>query len=201
MPIKFDLYTNPEKEGVTTSRLHAKVITNGVVTTRNLSESINQKCTLTAADVRAVLAALNTELYNALSNGYIVHLEGIGRFSLSLKCAPDVNPEYVNASDISVKGIRFTPDKELSEMFETVQFEHEADDSRHSGNMELTEIIAKMDRYFAENQFMRRRDFEKLTGFNKSKAWRTLKVFVKDGTLKNVGTKEMPMYVKNQIKQ
>lgn len=201
MPIKFDLYTNPEKEGVTTSRLHAKVITNGVVTTRNLSECINQKCTLTAADVRAVLAALNTELYNALSNGYIVHLEGIGRFSLSLKCAPDVNPEYVNASDISVKGIRFTPDKELSEMFETVQFEHEADDSRHSGNMELTEIIAKMDRYFAENQFMRRRDFEKLTGFNKSKAWRTLKVFVEDGTLKNVGTKEMPMYVKNQIKQ
>ena len=201
MPIKFDLYTNPEKEGVTTSRLHAKVITNGVVTIRNLSESINQKCTLTAADVRAVLAALNTELYNALSNGYIVHLEGIGRFSLSLKCAPDVNPEYVNASDISVKGIRFTPDKELSEMFETVQFEHETDDSRHSGNMELTEIIAKMDRYFAENQFMRRRDFEKLTGFNKSKAWRTLKVFVEDGTLKNVGTKEMPMYVKNQIKQ
>lgn len=201
MPIKFDLYTNPEKEGVTTSRLHAKVITNGVVTTRNLSESINQKCTLTAADVRAVLAALNTELYNALSNGYIVHLEGIGRFSLSLKCAPDVNPEYVNTSDISVKGIRFTPDKELSEMFETVQFEHETDDSRHSGNMELTEIIAKMDRYFAENQFMRRRDFEKLTGFNKSKAWRTLKVFVEDGTLKNVGTKEMPMYVKNQIKQ
>ena len=171
------------------------------MTTRNLSESINQKCTLTAADVRAVLAALNTELYNALSNGYIVHLEGIGRFSLSLKCAPDVNPEYVNASDISVKGIRFTPDKELSEMFETVQFEHETDDSRHSGNMELTEIIAKMDRYFAENQFMRRRDFEKLTGFNKSKAWRTLKVFVEDGTLKNVGTKEMPMYVKNQIKQ
>lgn len=198
MPIKFDLYTNPEKEGVTTSRLHAKVITNGVVTTRNLSESINQKCTLTAADVRAVLAALNTELYNALSNGYIVHLEGIGRFSLSLKCAPDVNPEYVNASDISVKGIRFTPDKELSEMFETVQFEHETDDSRHSGNMELTEIIAKMDRYFAENQFMRRRDFEKLTGFNKSKAWRTLKVFVEDGTLKNVGTKEMPMYVRTK---
>ena len=201
MPIKFDLYTNPEKEGVTTSRLHAKVITNGVVTTRNLSESINQKCTLTVADVRAVLAALNTEMYNALSDGYIVHLEGIGRFSLSLKCAPDVNPEYVNAADIKVKGIHFTPDQELYEKFETVQFEHETDNSRHSGNMELEEVMVKMDIYYAENQFMRRRDFEKLTGFNKSKAWRTLKVFVEDGTLKNVGTKEMPMYVKNQIKQ
>ena len=197
MPIKFDLYTNPEKEGVTTSRLHAKVITNGVVTTRNLSESINQKCTLTAADVRAVLAALNTELYNALSNGYIVHLEGIGRFSLSLKCTPDVNPEYVSAGDIKVKGIRFTPDKELSEMFRTVQFEHETDDSRHSGNMELAEIMAKIDRYFSDNQFMRRVDFERLTGFNKSKSLRTLRGLVADGMLKNVGTKEMPMYIKN----
>lgn len=196
MPIKFDLYNNPEKDGVTTPKLHAKVITNGVVTTRNLSESINQKCTLTAADVRGVLTALNTELYNALSNGYIVHLEGIGRFSLSLKCAPDVNPEYVTASDISVKRIRFTPDKELSEMFETVQFEHETDDSRHSQNMEHEEIIAKMDRFFTENEFMRRRDFEKLTGFNKSKALRTLKALVGDGVLKNVGTKEMPMYIK-----
>lgn len=197
MPVKFDLYNNPEKEGVTTSKLHAKVITKGVVTTRNLSESINQKCTLTAADVRAVLAALNTELYNALSNGYSVHLEGIGRFSLSLKCASDVNPEHVTASDISVKGIRFTPDKELSDMFETVQFEHLTDDSRHSKNMEQEEILAKMESFFAENQFMRRRDFEKLTGFNKSKALRSLKVFVEDGVLKNVGTKEMPMYIKN----
>lgn len=197
MSIKFDLYNNPDKEGVTTSKLHAKVITNGVVTTRNLSESINQKCTLTVADVRAVLAALNTEMYNALSSGYSVHLEGIGRFSLSLKCAPDVNPEYVSAADIKVKGIRFTPDKELSEKFQTVQFEHETDDSRHSGNMEQTEILTKMERYFSENQFMRRRDFEKMTGFNKSKALRTLKVFVADGVLKNVGTKELPMYIKN----
>ena len=178
MSIKFDLYNNPDKEGVTTSKLHAKVITNGVVTTRNLSESINQKCTLTVADVRAVLAALNTEMYNALSSGYSVHLEGIGRFSLSLKCAPDVNPEYVSAADIKVKGIRFTPDKELS-------------------NMEQTEIMTKMERYFSENQFMRRRDFEKMTGFNKSKALRTLKGFVADGVLKNVGTKELPMYIKN----
>lgn len=197
MPVKFDLYKNPEKEGVAVPKLHAKVITRDVVTTRNLRDTINRKCTVAPADVAAVLTALSSEMFEALSDGYSLHLEGIGHFSLSLKCAPDVNPKHVSASDISVKGIRFLPEKELLEKFKTVEFERLKDASRHSENMEMSEIMEKMDAYFAENQFMRRQNFEKLTGFNKSKALRTLKQLVEDGILKNAGTKQMPMYIKN----
>lgn len=197
MPIKFDLYKNPEKEGVEVPKLHAKVITKDVITTRDLRDTINKKCTVAPADVAAVLTALSSEMFEALSNGYSVHLEGLGHFSLSLRCAPDVNPKHVSTSDISVKGIRFLPDKELSEKFKTVEFERLKDASRHSEKMELSEIMEKMDRYFTDNQFMRRQDFEKMTGFNKSKALRTLKALVNDGVLKNVGTKQMPMYIKN----
>lgn len=197
MPIKFDLYKNPEKEGVEVPKLHAKVITKDVITTRDLRDTINKKCTVAPADVAAVLTALSSEMFEALSNGYSVHLEGLGHFSLSLRCAPDVNPKHVSTSDISVKGIRFLPDKELSEKFRTVEFERLKDASRHSEKMELSEIMEKMDRYFTDNQFMRRQDFEKMTGFNKSKALRTLKALVNDGVLKNVGTKQMPMYIKN----
>lgn len=197
MPIKFDLYKNPEKEGVEVPKLHAKVITKDVITTRDLRDTINKKCTVAPADVAAVLTALSSEMFEALSNGYSVHLEGLGHFSLSLRCAPDVNPKHVSTSDISVKGIRFLPDKELSEKFKTVEFERLKDASRHSEKMELSEIMEKMDQYFTDNQFMRRQDFEKMTGFNKSKALRTLKGLVNDGVLKNVGTKQMPMYIKN----
>lgn len=197
MPIKFDLYKNPEKEGVEVPKLHAKVIIKDVITTKDLRDTINKKCTVAPADVAAVLTALSSEMFEALSNGYSVHLEGLGHFSLSLRCAPDVNPKHVSTSDISVKGIRFLPDKELSEKFKTVEFERLKDASRHSEKMELSEIMEKMDRYFTDNQFMRRQDFEKMTGFNKSKALRTLKALVNDGVLKNVGTKQMPMYIKN----
>lgn len=197
MPIKFDLYKNPEKERVEVPKLHAKVITKDVITTKDLRDTINKKCTVAPADVAAVLTALSSEMFEALSNGYSVHLEGLGHFSLSLRCAPDVNPKHVSTSDISVKGIRFLPDKELSEKFKTVEFERLKDASRHSEKMELSEIMEKMDRYFTDNQFMRRQDFEKMTGFNKSKALRTLKGLVNDGVLKNVGTKQMPMYIKN----
>lgn len=197
MPIKFDLYKNPEKEGIVAPKLHAKVITKDVMTTKNLRDKINSKCTVSPADVAAVLTALNSEMFEALSDGYSLHLEGIGHFSLSLKCAPDVNPKHVSASDISVKGIRFSPDKELLEKFKTVEFERLKDASRHSENMGMSEILEKLDTYFKENQFMRRLDFEKLTGFTKSKAIRTLKQLVEDGVLKNAGTKQMPMYIKN----
>lgn len=197
MPVKFDLYNNPEKEGVISPKLHAKVITGGVVDTRNLGESINKKCSLTPSDVWGVLTALRTEFYEAFSQGYSVHLEGIGHFSLSLKCEPDVDPKYVSSKDIKVKGIRFVPEKELLEMLKAVQFEHDTDDSRHSSDMDHPEMMIKIDRYFSENQFLRRVDFEKMTGFNKSKALRTLKELVKNGVLKNVGTVNMPMYIKN----
>lgn len=90
MAIKFDLFENPVKDGIAAPKLHAKVITKDVVTTREIREAIHKKCTVAPADVAAVLTALNDELYEYLSNGYAVHLDGIGYFSLSLKCAPDI---------------------------------------------------------------------------------------------------------------
>lgn len=76
------------------------MVTKDVVTTREIREAIRRKCTVSPADVAAVITALNDELYENLSNGYAVHLEGIGYFSLSLKCAPDINPKYIKDDDV-----------------------------------------------------------------------------------------------------
>lgn len=42
MAIKFDLFENPVKEGVSAPKLHAKVITKDVVTTREIREAIRR---------------------------------------------------------------------------------------------------------------------------------------------------------------
>lgn len=196
MAIKFDLYKNPEREGITIPEYHAKVLTKDVISTKDIRCSINKKCTVAPADVAAVLTALSGEMFEALSNGYSVHLEGIGFFSLSLKCAPGVNPKHVSSSDISVRSIRFHPDKELSEKFKAVEFVHRKESSRHSDDMGRSEILEELNSYFETNRFLRRCDFETLTGFNKSKALRTLKLLVEEGVFENAGTKQMPMYVK-----
>ena len=203
MPIKFDLFENPEREGVEVPEFHAKVITKGLETTRTLRESIQKKCTVTASDVEAVLTALGDEMFEAFSNGYSVYLHGIGYFSLSLKCSPDINLNNISSSDIKVKGIRFQPDKELSRRLSNVEFVHMKNSGRHSSKMNLSEITEKIEKYFTDNQILRRPDFEnlrrpdfeKLTGFNKSKSIRTLKLLVEEGMLKNIGTMRMPIYV------
>lgn len=42
MAVKFDLFENPVKEGVSSPKLHAKVITKDVVTTHEIRESISK---------------------------------------------------------------------------------------------------------------------------------------------------------------
>ena len=195
MAVKFDLFENPVKEGVSSPKLHAKVITKDVITTHEIRESISKKCTVAPADVAAVITALNDELYEKLSNGYAVHLEGIGYFSLSLKCTPDINPKYITASDIRVRSIKFTPDKELADRFKEVKFERSTDSSRHSSKMDDEELKQKLAEFFAGHSFLQRRDFEQLTGFNQSKATRYIRRLVEEGVLKNVGSKFQPVYV------
>lgn len=195
MAIKFDLFENPVKDGVSAPRLHAKVITRDVVSTREIREAIRKKCTASPADVAAVITALNDELYENLSNGYAVHLEGIGYFSLSLKCAPDINPKYVKGDDVQVRSIKFTPDKNLINRFRSVCLEREVDDTHHSVKLDEEEMKQKLADYFKTHSFLQRRDFEQLTRFNQSKATRVIRKLLKDGVLKNAGTKYQPVYV------
>ncbi len=76
MAIKFDLFENPVKDGIVASKLHVKRWGNYPLK----SGSNTQKCTVALVDVIAVITALNDELYENLSNGYAVHLDGIGYF-------------------------------------------------------------------------------------------------------------------------
>lgn len=195
MAIKFDLFENPVKEGVSAPKLHAKVITKDVVTTREIREAIRRKCTVSPADVAAVITALNDELYENLSNGYAVHLEGIGYFSLSLKCAPDINPKYIKDDDVQVRSIKFTPDKDLIDRFQSVYLERKVDEAHHSVKLDEEEVKQKLAEYFKTHSFLQRRDFERLTGFNASKSTRVIRELVKDGVLKNAGTKYQPVYL------
>ena len=175
--------------------MHAKVITKDVVTTREIREAIRKKCTASPADVAAVITALNDELYENLSNGYAVHLEGIGYFSLSLKCAPDINPKYIKDDDVQVRSIKFTPDKDLIDRFQSVYLERKVDEAHHSAKLDEEEVKQKLAEYFKTHSFLQRRDFERLTGFNSSKSTRVIRELVKEGVLKNAGTKYQPVYV------
>ena len=187
MEIEYDLYENPGMEGGDSPRLHAKVVTKDVMTTKNLCDYITMKCTATPADVVAVLTAL--------SDGYSVHIDGLGYFSLSLSCNSEVDSGNMDNVDVWVRGIKFVPEKVFIEKFETANLVRVKDESRHSEKMSDDEVMKRLETYFAKNQYMQRSDFEKLTGFNLSKSSRYIKRLVDDGVLKNISSKFHPVYV------
>ena len=195
MEIEYDLYENPGKEVGDSPRLHAKVVTKNVVTTKNLRENITRKCTATPADVAAVLTAISDELYDALSDGYSVHIDGLGYFSLSLSCNSEVGSGNMDNVDVWVRGIKFVPEKVFVEKFETANLVRVKDESRHSEKITDEEVMKRLETYFAKNQYMQRTDFEELTGFNLSKSSRYIKRLVDDGVLKNISSKFHPVYV------
>lgn len=195
MEIEYDLYENPGMEGGDSPRLHAKVVTKDVMTTKNLCEYITMKCTATPADVAAVLTAISDELYDALSDGYSVHIDGLGYFSLSLSCNSEAGSRNMDNVDVWVRGIKFVPEKVFVEKFGTANLVRVKDESRHSEKMSDDEVMKRLETYFAKSQYMQRSDFEKLTGFNLSKSSRYIKRLVDDGVLKNISSKFHPVYV------
>lgn len=94
-----------------------------------------------------------------------------------------------------MRSIKFTPDKDLINRFRNVCLEREVDDAHHSAKLDEEEMKQKLVEYFKTHAFLQRRDFEQLTGFNSSKATRVIRELVKEGMLKNAGTKYQPVYV------
>ena len=61
-------------------RFYAQAQASGDVTVREMSERIQRTCTVTRADVAAVLTALEDVIVEALSAGEIVRLADLGTF-------------------------------------------------------------------------------------------------------------------------
>ena len=55
MAIEYDFYRNPNSQGTNKKRYHARVVSSNRVSTDQLAEEIQKECTLTTADIKAVL--------------------------------------------------------------------------------------------------------------------------------------------------
>ena len=68
-------------------KFYAQAQARGDVSIREMAERIQSTCTVTKADVYAVLVALEDVIVEALQNGEIVRLGEVGTFRLSIKRA------------------------------------------------------------------------------------------------------------------
>lgn len=85
---------------------------------------IESMSTFTTADIKGAIKAISDRLYFCLSNSQSVHLEGIGTFSVTLKCKQQVeNKKDIRSASIEFKNVEFRADPELKKRFRGVRIE------------------------------------------------------------------------------
>ena len=87
-----------------------------------MSERIQQNCTVTKADVHAVLVALEDVIILALKSGEIVRLGDLGTFQIGVSSKGAVTEEDFNVSLIKKARIKFRPGVALSSFLTTLSY-------------------------------------------------------------------------------
>ena len=90
-------------------KFYGRVQANGDVSIREMSERIQQTCTVHKADVQAVLLALEDVITDALKGGEIVRLGDLGTLQIGISSKGAVTEEEYDASLIKKARINFRP--------------------------------------------------------------------------------------------
>ena len=103
-------------------KFYARAQASGDIDIREMSERIQQSCTVTKADVQAVLVALEDVIIDALKSGEIVRLGDLGAFQIGLSSKGAETEEDYTASLIQKARINFRPGQALSGILTTLSY-------------------------------------------------------------------------------
>ena len=101
-------------------KYYAQAQASGDVNIREMSERIQQTCTVTSADVYAVLVSMEDVIIDALKSGEIVRLGDLGTFQIGVSGKGTLTEEEYDSSLIQKARINFRPGVALSGMLTTL---------------------------------------------------------------------------------
>ena len=103
-------------------KYYAQAQASGDVSIREMSERIQQSCTVHKADVHAVLVALEDTMIDALKGGEIVRLGDLGTFQIGVSGKGALTEEDYTPSLIQKARINFRPGIALSGILSSLSF-------------------------------------------------------------------------------
>jgi len=114
---------NPSDRESGEKKFYAQSQARGEMGIREISERIHQMCTVTRADVMAVLTALEEIVSEGLQGGEIVRLGELGSLQLSLSGGGAETEELYNDSLIERVRVLFRPGTIMQEAINNLAFE------------------------------------------------------------------------------
>lgn len=108
------------------AKFYAQAQARGEMGIREMTERIQQMCTVTRADTMAVLVSLGTVMREGLAGGEIVRLGDLGSFQIGLKSeGADVEEDF-HAGLIKKAHINFRPGADLMDILTSLSYERVA---------------------------------------------------------------------------
>ena len=186
--IAYQLHVRNDLQGKATKKnptMAVSIVNSEVITTEQLSKDINRACSITEADVAAVLQAVGQRIGEALLDGNRVEIDHIGTFSLSLTCKNKRKEEHITSKDIEVKRIVFSPCAELQCTLRGAVIVS----GGPTGNKQLTDAVIekRLTEFFTTHHSIQRSEFERVCECSRYAALAKLKALVKAEKLEVIG--------------
>ncbi len=193
--IEYDFYENPGKSSeFQKSKYHVRICNRQTVDTDNIVKAISKQCTLTPADIHAVIVAFQDEIAFQLQQGKIVHLDGLCQFDISLKSRLDESSGKENGPDIVLKSVNINPDKKLTERVRKNLCHRVKSRGKHSDSISEIDIIGVLTEYFKKKSTITRAEFQNQCSITKYMACIHINRLLSEGKLKNIGYRRHPIY-------
>ena len=193
--IEYDFYENPGKSSeFQKSKYHVRICNRQTVDTGNIVKAISKQCTLTPADIHAVIVAFQDEIAFQLQQGKIVHLDGLCQFDISLKSRLDESSGKENGPDIVLKSVNINPDKKLTERVRKNLCHRVKSRGKHSDSISDIDIIGVLTEHFKKKSTITRAEFQNQCSITKYMACIHINRLLSEGKLKNIGYRKHPIY-------
>ena len=194
--IAYQLHVRNDLQGKSTKKnptMAVSIVNSEVITTEQLSKDINRACSVTEADVAAVLQALGQRIGDALLDGNRVEIDHVGTFSLALTCKNKRKEDHITSKDIEVSRIVFSPCAKLQHTLRGAVIVS----GGPTGNKQLSDAVIekRLTEFFVTHHSIQRSEFEHVCECSRYAALAKLKALVKAGKLAVTGKQNTRAYV------
>lgn len=104
-------------------KFYAMPVMDGELTLAGLTKAIEKICTVSGADIRAVLYALVDVAVDSLADGTIVRLGDLGSLRITISSEGKATVEEVNGNCVKSASVIFTPGSRIKDMLATVKYQ------------------------------------------------------------------------------
>lgn len=195
MSANYSLFRNPKpgKKGEADETLHARLVNQRIIRTAELAADISDACSFSTADVKGMLEALKTRLAFHLKHGAIIDLEGLGTFSVSLKCPSLTEEKEIKPKHVQFNKVVFRCSNELRSGLKFMEVERSDEGSRLKvlpPDKRAANILKYIARYGSISTSLCR----SINGCSKYLAQKDLKELVEKGQLMRLGYRSNAQY-------